>query len=231
VSSKRIDADAVAGDGTVDLGPLQPGRYRLSIALEPTRSRGRPAVEVAARTWDVTAATNSMELPFPELVPLRLSVAAKDRGGYSLEPIDQPDASRRSQQSVEPDPDGGIEFVDVVPGLYLVRGTGGRSMVVEAPAKGTIAFVAEAVKVLRVVIRDTAGELAKAGLATGDRIVAIDGFEFEGKQQLDGIRQSLKREVVTLTVQRGERRFEIVVPLEVFRGGEAAGGSFIEASR
>lgn len=230
-SSKRIDADDVARDDAVEVGPLQPGRYRLSIALEPDRASGRSAVEVASRAWDVTAATKTMELPFPELAPLRIRVAAKELGGYSLGPVDRPDATFRSSQSVYSDKDGGIEFVDVAPGLYVVRGSGGRSMLVEAPAKGVVAFVDEEVKVLRVVIRDPSGPLAKAGLATGDRVVAIDGREFAGRMQLGYVRQALKGNEVTLTIQRGDQRFEIVVARKYLEDGTASGGSFLEASR
>jgi C-terminal processing protease CtpA/Prc len=104
-------------------------------------------------------------------------------------------------------------------------------MLVEAPASRPITFVAEEVKVLRVVVRDREGALGKAGLATGDRIVAIDGREFSGRQQLDFIRQTLQGKEVTLTVQRGDQRFEVVVSRRLLVGGPTADGTLYEAAR
>jgi regulator of sigma E protease len=72
---------------------------------------------------------------------------------------------------------------------------------------------------------------AHAGIEAGDRIVAIDGLEFSGRQQLDFIRQSLKGEEVTLTVQRGDQRFEVVVPRSLLVGGPTEEGTFYEAAR
>jgi hypothetical protein len=229
--SKRFD-DEISADGTLDVGPLQPGRYRLVISVEPEKPKGGSMFEVACATWDVTSETRSLEVPFPPLAPLRLVVAANTKGWFTLSPIDWTNADGgRTQRSAEADADGGITFADVVPGTYTVRGPGTESMLVEAPASGPIAFVAEAVNVLRVVVRDPAGALAKAGLATGDRVVAIDGREFSGRQQLDFIRQSLKGEEVTITVQRGDKRFEVVLARKLLDGNAEAGGSFYEASR
>jgi hypothetical protein len=230
--SKRIDDDAISADGTLDVGLLQPGRYRLVISVEPEKQKGGGMLEVARATWEVTPETQSLVLPFPPLAPLRLVVAAKTKGWFTLSPIDWTNNDGgRSQRTAEADADGGVTFVDVVPGKYTVRGPGTDSMLVEAPASGPIAFVAEAVNVLRVVVRDPAGALAKAGLATDDRIVAIDGQEFSGRQQLDFIRQSLKGEEVTLTVQRGDKRFEVVVSRSLLVGGPTADGTFYEAAR
>jgi C-terminal processing protease CtpA/Prc len=103
--------------------------------------------------------------------------------------------------------------------------------VVEAPASKPIAFVAEAVNALRVVITDSKGALAKAGLKSGDAIVAVDGREFGNRQQLDWIRQSLKGELVTLTVNRGDELLEIVVPRSFLSDARAAGGRFREGAR
>jgi hypothetical protein len=229
--SKRID-DEISDDGTLDVGPLQPGRYRLVISVEPEKRQGGGMLEVARATWDVTSETRSLELPFPPLAPLRLVVAAKTQGWFTLTPIDGTDANGgRAQRTAQADAGGGVTFVDVAPGTYTVRGAGTESMLVEAPASTPIAFVAEAVNVLRVVVRDPAGALAKAGLASDDRIVALDGLEFSGRQQLDFVRQSLKGEQVTLTVQRGNERFEIVLARKLLDGGATAGGSFYEASR
>jgi S1-C subfamily serine protease len=104
-------------------------------------------------------------------------------------------------------------------------------MVVEAPAQKPIAFVAEAVNALRVVITDTAGRLAKAGLKSGDFVVAIDGREFSKREELDRIRLSLAAEEVTLTIQRAGERFEVVVPRTFLNDEKAAGGRFRESSR
>jgi hypothetical protein len=231
-SSTRIRDDAIGEDDVVDVGLLQPGRYRLAITVAPVKPNGRPSSNVARATWEVTAETRELALPLPKIAPLRLSVAASTRGWYTLAPDDgEGEENGGLQRYAEVDADGGITFEDVVPGLYVVRSPSQDSMLVEAPASGTVAFVAEAVNVLRIVVRDPKGALAKAGLATGDRVVAIDGREFSGRRELEQLRNSLKGEEVTFTVQRGDKRFEVVLPPKVLKDERVAGGRFYEASR
>jgi len=231
-SSTPVGDDAIGEDDVVDVGLLQPGRYRLAITVAPLKPNGRPPLNVARATWEVTAETRELALPLPKIAPLRLSVAAGTRGWFTLAPDDGAGEENGGlQRNAEVDADGGITFEDVVPGLYVARGPNQDSMLVEAPASGTVAFVAEAVNVLRVVVRDREGALAKAGLATGDRVVAIDGREFSGRRELEQLRNSLKGEEVTFTVQRGDKRFEVVLPPRVLIDERLAGGRFHEASR
>jgi hypothetical protein len=231
-SSTPVGNDAIGEDDVVDVGLLQPGRYRLAITVESGKPNGPRVLNVARATWDVTADTRELALPLPKIEPLRLSVAAGTRGGFTLAPDGGTDEeSGGLQRNAEVDADGRITFEDVVPGLYVVRSPSQDSMLVEAPASGTVAFVAEAVNVLRIVVRDPKGALAKAGLATGDRVVAIDGREFSGRQELEQIRRSLKGEEVTFTLQRGDKRFEVVLPSRVLIDERLSGGKFYEASR
>jgi hypothetical protein len=231
-TSTPVGDGAIGEDDVLDVGLLQPGRYRLVITVAPVKPSGRGSTNVARATWDVTAETHELALSLPKIAPLRLSVAAGTRGWFTLAPDDAAGEENGGlQRNAEVDADGGITFEDVVPGLYVVRSPNKDSMLVEAPASGTVAFVAEAVNALRVVVRDPKGALAKAGLATGDRVVAIDGREFSGRRELDQIRQSLKGEEVTFTVQRGDKLFEVVLPPRVLIDERVAGGKFYESSR
>jgi hypothetical protein len=228
----RLDAKSIAADGAVELGGMQPGSYRIRVFADADMRDARRGVEATAATFELRAGPCVLELPFPLLSDLRLAVAAGTKGNYTLSPISATSADDdRTRRAAAPDADGVVTFTEVPPGLYEVVGPGQALMVVEAPSPKPIAFVAEAVNSLRVVIKDPAGRLAKAGLKSGDYVVAIDGREFSKREELDRIRLSLAAEEVTLTIQRAGERFEVVVPRTFLNDEKAAGGRFRESSR
>lgn len=230
--SRKLDDSAIAADGTVDVGNLQPGTWSVRVTADSDRYDGRAGFEVAFATFELAAGPQELTLPFPPLGTLRLAVAAAVKEGLSLAPIASSSTDeRRSTRYASPDATGTITFSDLPPGLYEVRGSGDRFMVVEAPSSKVIAFVPEAVNAQRVVVIDPKGRLAVAGLKSGDLVVAIDGREFASRDELDRIRQSLRGDGVTLTVDRAGQLFEVVLPPALLKDERAAGGRFRDASR
>ena len=154
------------------------------------------------------------------------------KADYFLVPVEAtPLDESRVFRHAEPDADGVLVYNDLAPGTYEFRGPLDQTMLVETPSADVVRFVPDVIRVLRVTVSDPKSVLARAGLATGDRIVAIDGREFESREELESIRRLLRGEEATLTVKRGGKRFEIVVGLSLFRNPRDAGGSFAEAPR
>jgi hypothetical protein len=230
----RFDASAIAADEIVALGNLQPGSWRVRVLCNTDSSNqfGFRGFQVAEATFELAAGPQEITLPFPELSTLRLAVAAGVKETFSLESATASKAERiRAWQNATPDASGVITFKDLPPGLYEVSASGGRHLAVEVPSPNVVDFVAEAVNALRVVVADPKGALAKAGLRSGDLVVAIDGREFAGRQELEWIRQSLRGDDVTLTVTRRGDPFEVVIKRSFLTEERAAGGRFREASR
>ncbi len=228
----RFDSTAITAAGTVELGKLEPGAYRIRLFADSDPDDSRARFEVAAATSALTAGPCTLTLPFPPLNAVLLKVPAGTKGTFLLTPSSWTSAGDdRARRHAEPDADGMFTFADVPPGLYEVRGPRNEFMQIAAPAREVIVFVAQSVNALRVVIADPDGRLANASLETGDWIVAIDGREFANREELDGIRQSLRADEVTLTVERAGERFEIVLARRLLQDAGAAGGFFNDSSR
>lgn len=228
----RFEPTAIAADGTVALGRLQPGRWRIRVVCKPDARTGRSDFAVASATIDLGPGPREISLPFPELTTLTIALKAGVRESLMLASIDVPYLEDEGvARDVYSDATGTITFTDLPPGLYELYASGGRSMVVEVPSSKTIAFVPEAVNAQRIVITDPKGRLESAGLRSGDFIVAIDGQEFATRDVLDRIQKSLQGPDVTLTVVRGEKFFEVVLERTLLKDEKAAGGRFRDASR
>jgi membrane-associated protease RseP (regulator of RpoE activity) len=234
----RLEGDAIARDGTIDLGRLQPGTYLFRLFIRPlpgeppSKWRTYDEREIAGAEFTFAAGPRTLEMPFPALSTLRISGMPLKKADYFLVPVEAtPSDESRVFRHAEPDSDGVLVYNDVAPGTFEFRGPLEQTMLIETPAADVVRFVPDVIRVLRVTIVDPKGALARAGLATGDRIVAIDGREFESREELERVRQSLRGGDVTLTVARGGKRFEVVVSLALFRNPRDAGGSFAESPR
>ncbi len=227
-----IEAGAIASDGAVDLEKLQPGEWRIRINSDPDPDDSRPGCQVAATTVELAAGAQEVTLPFPALGDVQIVVGAGARVALTLSPFEsRPEDGERVRRFGEPDADHIVTFHDVPPGRYEVRGSGNELMFVDAPAEGRLRFTPAPINVLRVTVSDPTGPLARAGLQTGDLVVAIDGREFQDAQQLAWIRQSLKDHEVTLTVERAGELFEVVLARDFMDGRSEAGGRFLDSSR
>jgi hypothetical protein len=230
--SDTIRPDEIAADGTVELGGMQPGTWRIRVVSDPDPDDHASGFVVATASVELASGPRELSLPFPKLAELRLVAAKEFRGPFVLSPCDgDPADSDRTRRHGESDLEGIVKFVDVPPGRYVVRSSGNDLMFLEAPQDALVRFAPAAVRALRVVIDDRSGPLARAGLATGDLVVAVDGREFADRHELDAIQKNLKAATVTLTVERAGERFEVVIANEDLHGRPAAGGRFEEAVR
>ena len=100
---------------------------------------------------------------------------------------------------------------------------------------GAVVFKETSYNALKVSVTDQEGELAKAGLADGDLVVAVNGKEFEGAMQMQMMLSGAmaRGEDARLTIQRGGRTLEVTVNLKkiMMGGGGKAGGSVRPAVR
>lgn len=227
---------AVPPDGPIELGRLQPGRWRATLSLVVVDARNQRARhDVATREWPLEPGPAVLELACPELHALEIALAAGRKVWLRVERIALTRADALAvARSAETDEQGRVLFSDLPAGLYRIRGNAGpesSDMIVEVPASGPVAFVDEGVDAQRVVLADPEGGLAQAGLATGDLVVAIAGREFRGRNALRAIVGAVRGEEVTLTIERGGERFEVVVPTAHLGDAKAAGGALVDASR
>jgi S1-C subfamily serine protease len=105
-------------------------------------------------------------------------------------------------------------------------------MTVTVPAPGVVRFLPDRRDALRVTIRDTAGVLARAGLQTGDHVVAIEGRTFATEEEvwrLLNAAGALAR--ATLTVERGTDAFPVVLAGDDLAVADRWGGELDPVAR
>jgi predicted metalloprotease with PDZ domain len=103
------------------------------------------------------------------------------------------------------------------------------------PGSGPLPFEPVEVSALCIRLTEEQGALARAGLADNDQVVAIDGCEFLGSEELSALRARLNRdptlERLTLTVRRGaDQWFEVVIAKALLLDRRMAGGTFEAAT-
>lgn len=236
---QRFEGRSIAADGTIDLGRFQPGDHLFWLFVQPrpgeppSRRRSIDEREIGLARFTLAAGPSPIEMEFPELGTLRISGMPAPKAEYWLVPLDPtPMDESRVHRVAASDEDGVVVFDDVPPGTFQFRGPKDGTMEITTPAAGEVRFVADAIRVLRVTIRDRAGPLATRGLVSGDRIVAIDGREFASREELEKIRgENAASTELMLTVQRGAARFEVLIERRWLDDAEAAGGRFVAAPR
>jgi hypothetical protein len=222
---------AIPSTGIVELGATQPGTWRFEFVADSDVTDSVSGRPVFAATVELAAGEREITLPFPRLEDVRVSVPNDDRGRITFEPDDgTPDERSRWGLQGETDADLVATIRGVPPGSWIVSTRRGRKMRLQTPVSGVVRFVPTAVRAMRVSITDPSGPIAKAGLATGDLVVAFSGFEFDGQEELYRVLQRLSGEQLTLTVERAGERFEVVIPRKLW-SDSSSGARFKEHVR
>lgn len=228
----KFGPESTGADGSIELGSLQPGRYRVRLFVAAAPHGNRKALDVGAASTEIVPGAGEWVVPFPPLGDVRISVPAGTKRWFKLTPLSRGHVDDDSvRRLAEVDADGTATFRDVPRGPCEISDHEREFMFIDAPVDGVIPFVAAPVNVLRVVIEDERGALAAAGLKTGDWLVALDGNEFSGRDHLENIRLGLRAPEVTVTVERAGERFEIMLPRELLQGSSEAGGRLVHSSR
>jgi S1-C subfamily serine protease len=105
-------------------------------------------------------------------------------------------------------------------------------MTVTLPGPSSVVFQEQEINALRVTVTDPEGTMAKAGMATGDLVVAINGKEFSSVVELQIVMAgAVSKKTMVMTVLRGRKRFDVEVDPRKMLGGRQMGGSFEPTSR
>jgi hypothetical protein len=170
----RLDAA-----GRLEVGPIQPGSYRVEILSE---GRFRTKWVVTGKDAEVKSGKNAVEIVVPKLHRLEVAFPPIGKaGGVSIRTAEthygilQQYGEREFAQA---DAKGAAAFPDLPEGRYLVtdrRWGAIDDMLVTVPAKGPVTFAESKIDAVEVEITDPKGALATAGARTGDLVVAVMG--------------------------------------------------------
>ncbi len=223
----------IGADGCTEYGPLAPGEYTITVGVDRGRRNLQPLAE---RTVTLASGTVVERFALPRVCTVTVRGAP---GSYDLRPASGID--RRPIGGIRPSENGQVEFDFVPAGHYLLtayRDIGRRRIVsighmaLAVNEDLEVGFLAAPVNAFLVRITDPAGALAQAGLADGDRIVAINGKEPEDLQDLrSSLRSARTQETVRLTVLRSGQRHQVTLDAKLLAASEAAGGALIETAR
>lgn len=225
------DDSSVGPDGTLRIGPVDPGDYLLQMFIGALGGNPWEQTLIATQPLSLGPGENRASIPIPALCSLTVEVAAAaedvsltraedDALGFSL---------RRSL-----DADHRARFDDLVAGDYVLSTNGGDpgSMRVRLPISGIVRFKPVPLDALEVWIHDDAGRLAKAGFQNEDVIIAVDGKEFSSAAEMQKtIASLLSEKQIKFTVRRDSRKIELAVDGTAFSNPFDLGGSLVPASR
>lgn len=203
-------------NGLAQLGLTQPGKYDLELTAQENEWGQHPAI--ASLQVTVQPGKNQLSIAAPVLA--ELSVHAPDiEVGASFHLQLKSSGGRRSFSGAQKtlDDEHRVLFEGLAHGDYIlyVWGETQGQMELTVPC-GEILFVADEVKAYEVVsvVKDKLA--AKAGLAEGDLILAVNGHQVEGTAFMNRLWVELADGPATLQVQRGGR--EVQIELEEMGG-------------
>jgi hypothetical protein len=225
------DGGIVDADGRASLGPVEAGSYEivLTAASDPRTAGFGMGSEVARTPVELRAGKNAASVAIPALYTLEVDAPPgsqlslrPDRGGE--DPFSYMNAS-----SAQVNKAGRGTFELLPAGRYVLNGQTaegeGGEMTVAVPASGVVKFAPETHDAYAVTITSPTGGYAKLGLEDGDLVVAIEGTELDGDEQMQGAFMSIfGKEAATLTLLRGGTRVDLVVDPKKLRGGTNDGG-------
>lgn len=234
----RHDAMRLAA-GSIDLGALQPGRWRARVEAAFPPELHRAGHAILENEWTLAAGPAEVSLELPALTTLQVTRAAAgidppsatrlrlvpvgwSRGGSTVTPL---------EQSAGVDRNGAVEFADVAAGRWRLEREPWGTMWLDLPTERPVAFTPVACRAKWIELTSSEGAFAKAGLRTGDLLVAIDGREFESAREFTQCLDSVApdhREATTCTVQRLDDRFEISLPFALLADPARGGGRLID---
>jgi len=206
----------IAVDGTRTFEALEPGvwRLRLTLASEEWWDRRTLAVvEVALASGD-----NAATVAIPALFDVAVDVG--DRDGWMVLRSESTDEQLRSEVK-----DGRVAFEGIVAGDYALQSWGRthEMMRLRVPVAGPLRFAPLKIDAWRVELDDD-GELERFGFRKDDRIVGIDGQEFESGTQMQGLLLlALGKSEVVCEVDRGGTRVKVTASPQALQAAQHSG--------
>jgi len=215
--------------GRVELDPVPPGEYHLRVLVR----RGRWSMDpIVVRPLTLKPGPNRETVALPALHSLVVLVP-ESRSDWRFDIARNSGDDRWLGIRVRKPEGGRLEYDLLTAGDYRITAHGGEGtkperMLVMLPDDTQVRFAAQAFTALRVTIEDPAGNLSRAGLRSGDLVVAVDGKELEGEEQIGAVLALARtKESVALVVLRDGRQIEIAADVRQ----HGAGGSLDPAPR
>jgi hypothetical protein len=202
----------LGADGTLEIGPVEPGEYSLQLWLSGVGDDHWNSVMIAANPLSLASGENRAELGMPSLHSLVVDASGIEDESFSLQTTDGLE-KQFGRGSRSKDSQGRVEFTDLVVGDYFLSGdSGGGVMRVQVPTTGVVRFDAAKQNALSVEIEDEKGRLHQIGLESEDVVFAVDGREYADSAALKAaISARLSQKRVVFTIVRAGRRIELTV--------------------
>lgn len=216
--------ETVGLDGAAELGPVEPGVYRVALLCESNW--------VGEREVTLGPGENQVSFAMPSLHRVTVQFGPEAAGsGANLTPVE---GGNRSYYGAIGE-SGRAEFDGVVGGEYRIQywGQSGQGlMTIYVNGDLAVSFEPQTIDALRVTIRDPAGKLAELGFEHGDLIIGMEETEFESLEQMQLLYSTqMAKEETILIVMRAGAKFEIVTNLRAITGGAGQGGDIRPATR
>jgi hypothetical protein len=204
-------------------GPLSPGNVGFRLVR---RFEGSTYVLVACSAT-LSSGRNDAEITVPRLHTLTVFVTGE--GTRRL--VEAKTASEFVRRHAWTDENGRAELRYLPAGEYEVAlgGVRRREGVIARVPGPPVRLTPPRLDALRVRVSDPEGFLARAGFRTGDRIVGMDGEEFEGEADLRLVLS--RRGEHAFLVDRDGGRITIRVSFDALRGGGLSPGGSLDPVR
>lgn len=215
--------------GTQKFGPVEPGEYKISLALKSSRYQQQSIAEEFAT---LSAGDNSAGISIPALYSLTV-VASGMVGNYlDLRPL-QEGSRRSSRNRIKVGESGEIVFEHLPAGDYKLSDMGrSGEMTVSVPGQSKIEYAPVQPNAMEVRVDNPDGGLAKAGFQSGDLIIGLEGAEFESMVQMRTLLMAaMAKDEATLTVLRGRQELELKLDMKGFQDPRGMGGDIEPTTR
>ena len=213
--------EEVSADGVAKFGALVPGRYDLRLRFVPSL---QSVVELSV---ELRSGDNESRITLPTLH--RLTIELGQRATDGVVSLFDENFSAFNFRLVS---SNSVTLPGLAPGRYTLAYEATNvteAMIVDVRSDQSVTFEPQPLRALEVVIDEAAGDLARAGLQSGDLIIGFRGREFESFDQMARTFRSWDGKV-DLTIESGGQRVEAVVDADLLLSG-SSGGRLIPVSR
>jgi hypothetical protein len=223
-------AEPSKDDGVAKIGPVEAGRYKLTLWLGEKNQRWQQC-EVSSMELSLAAGESHVTMSIPQLYSLVVRMPEGSDGRFNLQAIGK--ANQRSRYAEVKD--GQATFNDLPPGDWKLTCSGGSNpgvMMLSIPSGGPVEYAPMNVTAARVFISDGSGLLASTGFQDGDLVTAIAGKEITSFLDLQLLQAAARlSKNLALTVTRGSQKVELSLESRFLNDFGRLGGSLEPAVR